>query len=146
MMVQVALEPEESEICNVDNRSYIIPDANLSNREPEAVIATDCTNVNAFDKTASSVISLLDVNTFINVTLTLTDDCKTEFSFAVTPRTETIGNLWIGVGFEAISDDTRFDLSNPNANMPTMDGNALIISLLADGINSPLATGIFCIS
>ena len=138
MMVWGDLQSASNSTCT--NLQYIMPDASTSNiTASEPPIGDLCRN-----KSAKTVIELLDVNAYINISLNLINSderCDAEFEFAIKPRTVTVGNLWIGIGFEKLSPNSTFDPLFPNANPVEMKGHALIVSLLADDTNTPLATG-----
>eukprot|EP01084_Bolivina_argentea_P251693 422225_1 len=118
--------------CSSIAGKYIIPIANESNVITQNAIPTIR---HCIQRNATTIVYLKDVNCYINIQLMIYNNCYFEFIFTMKPRSQTIGNVWIGLGVNG--NQTRFNLSNPI--YANMTGDALIISILATDNNKPLS-------
>eukprot|EP01084_Bolivina_argentea_P251692 422224_1 len=135
MMQQVELIANCSEI----EGKYIIPQIDTviidtNNQQPDYD--------NCIERHATSWIYMFDAASFVGIEVSITKDCYIQFKMIINPRSITIGNLWFGIAINNVNfDKTDPDINNTNnANWKgDMNGNALIINILADGHNNPLA-------
>ena len=100
-------------------------------------VYVQCWSAKCEEKSATTLIYLQDVDASLNITLQILSKCYLELVYKLRPRSETVGNLWIGIGIDG--DQTYiFDPDHPYQNDLTMDGDAIITSILADVDNGPL--------
>eukprot|EP01084_Bolivina_argentea_P251700 422241_1 len=97
-------------------------------------IITD-TNQPCTSKNATTILHLKDVDCNITVKFSLSVECYMQLSFELSPRSHTVGNLWIGMGIDktinhTFSDTHAYDMLNSRSGY-LMNGNALIVSLFA---------------
>eukprot|EP01084_Bolivina_argentea_P060874 111206_1 len=142
------LEPDGT--CSVANDYIIPPTTQLS--------STSLIDVNTYSsdttlsrqchtRHAQTNIEMADVNTNLTILVNIFESCHLNFSFKLSPRTQTIGNAWIGLGFNEKGYNTDDDKCvNEETgycyNKFPMTGAGFIVGLQATN-NGPLSTVAF---
>eukprot|EP01084_Bolivina_argentea_P251699 422240_1 len=114
----------------------------VANKSETATIV-DETKHNKFECNEShalTTIDLQDVNTELNITVNILSNCFVNFAFKIRPRTLSVGNMWIGLGFggtykdvghSVYSNATYTSYTNTTGQPFGMNGHGFVVSLQA---------------